>query len=35
MPVKSRRYDDVFWKELLGGGGRKSEAQNMKELGFD
>ena len=34
LPVKSRRYDDVFWKELLGGGGKKSEAQNLKELGF-
>lgn len=34
LPVKSRRYDDVFWKELLGGGKKKSEAQNMKELGF-
>ena len=30
----SRRYDEVFWKELIGGGGKKSEAQNMKELGF-
>jgi hypothetical protein len=27
-------YADVFWKELLGGEGRKSEAQNLKELGF-
>jgi DNA helicase HerA-like ATPase len=34
LPVKSRRYDDAFWKELLGGGARKSEAQNLKELGF-
>ena len=34
LPVKSRRYDDVFWKELLGGGAKKSEAQNLKELGF-
>jgi len=34
LPVKSRRYDDAFWKELLGGGGKKSEAQNLKELGF-
>ncbi|MEK6752501.1 MAG: ATP-binding protein [Chloroflexota bacterium] len=34
LPVKSRRYDDAFWKELLGSGGKKSEAQNMKELGF-
>jgi len=31
---ESRRYDEVFWKELLGGGGKKSEAQNMKVLGF-
>jgi hypothetical protein len=34
LPVKSRRYDDAFWKELLRGGGKKSEAQNLKELGF-
>jgi DNA helicase HerA-like ATPase len=36
LPVKSRRYDDVFWKELLGAsaGGKKSEVQNLKELGF-
>ena len=34
LPVKSRRYDEAFWKELLGGGGKKSEAQNLKELGF-
>lgn len=34
LPVKSRRYDDAFWKELLGGGKKKSEAENMKELGF-
>jgi hypothetical protein len=33
LPVRSRRYDEKFWKELLGGG-RKSEAQSMKELGF-
>ncbi|MEW5940947.1 MAG: ATP-binding protein [Chloroflexota bacterium] len=32
LPVRSRRYDEKFWKELLGG--RKSEAQSMKELGF-
>lgn len=32
LPVKSRRYDDEFWKELLGG--RKSDAQLKKELGF-
>ena len=34
LPVKSRRYDDAFWKELLGSGRKKSEAQNLKELGF-
>jgi hypothetical protein len=34
LPVRSRRYDEAFWKELLGGGGKKSEAQNLKELGF-
>jgi len=26
--------DDAYCKELLGGGGKKSEAQNLKELGF-
>jgi len=30
----SRRYDEAFWKELLGGGGKKSEMANLKELGF-
>jgi hypothetical protein len=34
LPVKLRRYDDAFWKELLGDRGKKSEAQNLKELGF-
>jgi len=34
LPVKSRRYDDEFWKDLLGAGGKKNEAQAMKELGF-
>jgi hypothetical protein len=33
LPVKSRRYDDNFWKELLGGR-KRSEAENLKELGF-
>jgi hypothetical protein len=27
--VKSRRYDEAFWKSLLGGNGKRS-----KELGF-
>jgi hypothetical protein len=35
LPVRSRRYDDEFWKELLGAkGGKKSTEQNLKELGF-
>ncbi len=34
IPVKSRRYDDAFWQELLGAGGKKDEAQIIKELGF-
>ncbi|MBM3150820.1 MAG: ATP-binding protein [Chloroflexi bacterium] len=34
LPVRSRRYDDVFWRELLGAGGKKDEAQIMKELGY-
>jgi hypothetical protein len=33
LPVKSRRYDDNFWKELLGGGKRSVE-QSLKELGY-
>jgi len=33
LPVKSRRYDDHFWKELLGSG-KRSKEQNLKELGF-
>ena len=35
LPVRSRRYDDRFWSELQGrAGGRKSEAETLKELGF-
>ena len=34
LPVRSRRYDDNFWKELLGVSGKKDEAQIMKELGY-
>jgi hypothetical protein len=34
LPVKSRRYDDEFWKELLGASGKKGREQNLKELGF-
>lgn len=35
LPVRSRRYDDLFWQELLGkAAGKKSEADILKELGF-
>ena len=34
IPVKSRRYDDQFWHDLLGGGKKKDEFQIMTELGF-
>jgi hypothetical protein len=34
LPVKSRRYDDNFWRELFGAGSKKNEAQIMKELGY-
>jgi len=34
LPVRSRRYDEKFWKELLGAAGKKSKEQNLKELGF-
>jgi hypothetical protein len=33
LPVKSRRYDDAFWRELFGAGSKKDEAQLKKELG--
>jgi DNA helicase HerA-like ATPase len=35
LPVKSRRYDQAFWDDLLAkGSGKRSQAQNLKELGF-
>jgi DNA helicase HerA-like ATPase len=34
LPVRSRRYDDNFWKELLGVAEKKGEAQYLKELGY-
>jgi DNA helicase HerA-like ATPase len=38
LPVKSRRYDDKFWEELLGKAAgsatRRSENQILSELGF-
>jgi hypothetical protein len=34
LPVRSRRYDDKFWGDLFGAGGKKDEAKLMKELGY-
>ncbi len=35
LPVRSRRYDDRFWDELLGRvASRRSESQIMNELGY-
>lgn len=34
LPVKSRRYDEKFWKELLGGNGKRSREDSIKELGY-
>ena len=35
LPVRSRRYDDNFWKDLIGGAsGKRTKEQNLKELGF-
>jgi uncharacterized protein len=35
LPVSSRRYDETFWQELLGGAaGKRGESQILKELGF-
>ncbi|MGD8455576.1 MAG: ATP-binding protein [Anaerolineales bacterium] len=38
LPVRSRRYDETFWDELLGkkkGGKKKTAEENIKELGYD
>jgi hypothetical protein len=34
LPVRSRRYDENFWRELFGVGGKKNESQIMNELGY-
>jgi hypothetical protein len=36
LPVRSRRYDDKFWEELLGkaAGGKRTDQDVLKELGF-
>jgi len=33
LPVRSRRFDEDFWKELVKGG-KRSREENLKELGF-
>ncbi len=36
LPVRSRRYNQTFWEDLLGKSGvPRDEAQILKELGFD
>jgi len=35
LPVRSRRYDDQFWRDLLGDRGIKTEEKLLAELGFD
>ncbi|HSQ17033.1 MAG TPA: ATP-binding protein [Anaerolineales bacterium] len=34
LPVRSRRYDDNFWFELLGSSTKRSLEQNLADLGF-
>lgn len=37
LPVRSRRYDDAFWKELFGkkaGGGGRTEKEIKGDMGF-
>ncbi|MBN1230741.1 MAG: ATP-binding protein [Anaerolineales bacterium] len=34
LPIRSRRYDDTFWEELIGKKEKKSNDQLTKELGF-
>ncbi|MBK9781662.1 MAG: ATP-binding protein [Anaerolineales bacterium] len=34
LPVRSRRYDEAFWKEMGGGKGKRSSEEISRELGF-
>ncbi|MEJ5224056.1 MAG: ATP-binding protein [Anaerolineales bacterium] len=34
LPVRSRRYDETFWRELLGNNAPRSLAQNLRDLGY-
>jgi DNA helicase HerA-like ATPase len=36
LPVQSRRYDNIFWEELLGKSkGKMTKESAIKDLGFD
>lgn len=35
LPIRSRRYDDNFWRELMENKGKKTEWELKSELGFD
>ena len=38
LPVRSRRYDDEFWKELMGKAGKKGKRSTREvksDLGLD
>lgn len=34
LPIKSERYDEVFFKKISGGKEKKSREENLRELGF-
>lgn len=34
LPVRSRRYDEAFWKEMGGGNAKRSREENLREMGF-
>ncbi|MEI7989850.1 MAG: ATP-binding protein [Chloroflexota bacterium] len=34
LPVRSRRYDEKFWQELIGESGKRSKEQLLKEMGY-
>lgn len=35
LPIRSRRYDEAFWRDLLGKDGPRTLAQNFKDLGYE
>jgi hypothetical protein len=36
LPIRSRRYDEAFWADLLGkkNPGKKSAEEHLKDIGF-